>query len=180
MKKQKLAYGKLGYRTDKWFNKKLGQYADIKAEIEPENRMLMLLSFVENKIKAKDFIDYDASQYSFIEQPVVHVINLANCGVDIFATLRVHGEKRYLLHRNYRKYNDTVTSYDLMDEYNPLNNTLILFKEDDEIIDEINRQREKINSRLVEKNVKAHEIRIEIMEELTQKRKVLEGKCDEL
>ena len=176
MKKQKLAYGKLGYRTDKWFDKKLGQYAEIKAEIEPENRMLTLLSFVENKIKAEDFIDYDPNQYSFVKQSVVHVINMANCGVDIFATLRVHGDKRYLLHRNYRKYSDTVTSYDLMDEYNPLNNTLILFRDDAEVIEEINKQREKINARLIGKNAKAHEIRVEIMEELAQKRKIIEEK----
>ena len=178
--KKKLAYGKLGYRTDQWFNKKMKQSRSLKSTLEKDKSMLNLLSYVAKKVIKRDYVPYDPKVHTFnVSLRNVNIISLSDCDVDFISILRTSkNNKRYLLHRNYTTVNESVSSYSLFDEYDIFSDCLALYGDEEVILEEINKQVEKLQYRIYTTNAELRQVNSEIMEELAQKREVIDESVD--
>ena len=169
--RQKLAYGKLGYRTDKWFLKWLGRYNELKKNILFEENSKKTLEYVRDKIISDKVVKLGDSLYSY---STIGYISFDDLNLDLSNILSsAQNGKRYLLHRDYKAINENVSNYTLYDEYDEENNYLVLYQDKDKLIENIDKQLNELNSRLDNKYSKIREIGKDIMFELGVKREKL-------
>ena len=170
-----LPYGKLGYRTDKWFKKWLLRYQEARNKMDDNNRYIEVLSFVADKIESKDFVPKDEYKNGNLKDLITAVISMDGVNEDDLSSILFVNEKnkKYLLERTYRQFNENVVTYELFDEYDVDKNCLLLFKDAEKIL-------EMLKDCIIEKSdefdkyhSEAHKIGENIMLELANKKEVL-------